>query len=58
MLKVMRLTNSLELYVYGRGGKINLHQIADSLRDWGEGGANIIGRAGDRTQYTDIKETG
>ena len=38
MLKVMRLTNSLELYVYGRGGKINLHQIADSLRDWGEGG--------------------
>jgi hypothetical protein len=38
-------------------GKINLHLIADSLRDGG-GGANIIDRAGDRTQYTDLKETG
>jgi len=39
------------------GGKINLHLIADSLLDGG-GWANIIGRAGDRTHYTDLKETG
>jgi len=39
-------------------GKINLHLIADSLLDGGGGGANIIGRAGDRTHYTDLKEMG
>lgn len=55
MLKVMRLTNSLELYVYWRGTKINLHLIADSLRDWRGGDVYIFGRAGDRTQYTGLK---
>lgn len=37
------------------GSKINLHLIVDSLRDGGE--VYIFGRAGDRTQYTDLKET-